>query len=69
MRRVPSPTDRRVSLIEARVGGARQKKIAAAVDSCEAACFAALSATERKDLVRLMNKCIAALDPEQPDRP
>ena len=65
VRRVPSPTDGRVSLIEARVAGARQKKIAAAVDANEAACFAALSAAERKEMVRLMNKCIAAIDPDQ----
>lgn len=65
VRRVPSPTDGRVSLIEARVVGARQKKIAAAVDANEAACFAALSVAERKEMVRLINKCIAAIDPDQ----
>jgi DNA-binding MarR family transcriptional regulator len=64
VRRVPSPTDGRVSLIEACVGKARQKKIAAAVDTNEVACFAALSAAERNELVRLMNKCITAIDPE-----
>jgi DNA-binding MarR family transcriptional regulator len=58
VRRVPSPTDGRMSLIEATVGGARRKKIATAVDASEAACFGALTAAERKELLALMNKCI-----------
>jgi DNA-binding MarR family transcriptional regulator len=62
VRRVPSPTDRRVSLIEATVNAARRKKITAAVDGSEAACFAGLTAGERKDLLALMSKAIAAID-------
>jgi len=58
VRRVPSATDGRVSLIEATVAGARRKKIAAAVDASEEMCFAALTAAERKELLALMNKCI-----------
>jgi DNA-binding MarR family transcriptional regulator len=65
VRRVPSPTDRRVSLIEARVGGARQKKIAAAVDASEVACFGALTATERKQMLGLIHKCITAIESGQ----
>lgn len=64
VRRIPASTDRRVSLIEARVAPRRRQKIAAAVDVSEAACFAALTAAERKELVRCMNKCVAALEQE-----
>jgi DNA-binding MarR family transcriptional regulator len=61
VRRVPSPTDRRVSLIEATVAGPRRKKIVAAVDASEAACFAGLTAAEHKQLLVLMNKCISQI--------
>ena len=62
VRRVASPTDRRVSLIEAMVTGARKKKIETAIDASEEHCFAALTPTERKELLRLIGKCIAGLD-------
>ena len=64
VRRVPSPADRRASLIEARVPARRREKIEASVERSEQRCFAALTAGERKELARLLDKCIADLEPD-----
>ncbi|MFN0246856.1 MAG: MarR family winged helix-turn-helix transcriptional regulator [Kofleriaceae bacterium] len=62
VRRVPSPEDRRVSLIEPRVPPKHRARIEATVDTSEAQLFSALTQAERKDLLRLLDKCIAKLD-------
>lgn len=64
VRRVPIPGDRRAWMIEARVAPRRRDKIQATVDRAEKRCFAALSAAERRELARLLDKCIADLEPE-----
>ena len=64
VRRVPAPDDRRAWLVEARVPARRREKIEATVDRAEKRCFAALTATERRELARLLDKCIAELEPE-----
>jgi DNA-binding MarR family transcriptional regulator len=62
VRRVPSPGDRRASLIEARVPPKRRDKVLEAVDRSDDACFAALTAAERKELLRLVGKCTSDLE-------
>lgn len=62
VRRVPSPDDRRVSLIEPRVAAKTRTKIEATLDDSEERLFSALNATERKELLRLLDKCITDLD-------
>lgn len=62
VRRVPSPDDRRVSLIEPRVGPKQRARIEATVDASEQRLFSALTTTERKELLRLLDKCISDVD-------
>ena len=62
VRRVPSPDDRRVSLIEPRVPAKQRAKIEATIDASEVQLFAALTQPERKELLRLLDKCITDLD-------
>jgi DNA-binding MarR family transcriptional regulator len=64
VRRVPSPDDRRAILLEPRVGGRKRAQIEAAIDEGERVCFGALTAKERKELLRLLEKCNAHLEPE-----
>jgi DNA-binding MarR family transcriptional regulator len=64
VRRVPVPGDGRAWVIEPRVPPRRRDKIQAAVERVEARCFATLSGPERRDLARLLDKCIADLEPE-----
>ena len=64
VRRVPSPDDRRATLIEARVPARRREKIEATVERAERRCFGALMAAERNELARLLDKCIADLEPD-----
>jgi DNA-binding MarR family transcriptional regulator len=62
VRRVPSPTDRRAVLIEPRIAPKRQAQINAVLDEGEHQCFGVLTAAERKELQRLLDKCITHLD-------
>jgi len=64
VRRVPSPDDRRASLIEPRVSARQRAKIEATLDASEDRLFGALSSAERKELLRLLDKCIVDLDAE-----
>jgi DNA-binding MarR family transcriptional regulator len=64
VRRVASPDDGRASLVEARVSGRRREKIEATVERAEKRCFAALTTTEQRELARLLDLCIADLEPE-----
>jgi DNA-binding MarR family transcriptional regulator len=63
VRRVASPDDRRAIVIEPRVPARRRAKIEATLDESEARCFAALTAVERKELLRLLDRCISDLEP------
>ena len=62
VRRVPSPEDRRAMLIEPRVPPKQRAKIEATVEASEDHLFSALSGPERRELLRLLDKCIADLD-------
>jgi DNA-binding MarR family transcriptional regulator len=62
VRRVPSPDDRRSSLIEPRVPAGTKAKILAAVDRSDADCFTAITAAERATLLRLLSACAADLE-------
>lgn len=62
VRRVAVPGDRRAFLIEARVPAKRKDKILATVDASDAASFAVLSPGEKKELLRLLDKCTAAFE-------
>jgi len=62
VRRVESPEDRRASVVEPRVPARRRAKIEATLDETEERCFSALTSNERKELLRLLDKCIARLD-------
>ena len=60
--RVPSPDDRRVFVVEPRVPARKQAQLDAVIEEGDRICFAPLSAAERKELLRLLEKCIAHLD-------
>jgi DNA-binding MarR family transcriptional regulator len=60
--RVPSPTDGRAFLIEPRVPPRKRAQIDAAIDDGERACFGVLTTSERKELLRLLGKCITHLE-------
>jgi DNA-binding MarR family transcriptional regulator len=62
VRRVPSPDDRRAFLVEPRLPARKRTQIEAAVDAGEKQCFGMLGATERRDLLKLLEKCIAGLE-------
>ena len=64
VRRVPSPDDRRAFLVEPRLAARKRAAIEAAVEAGEKLCFAALSATEKKELLRLLTKCSDDLESE-----
>lgn len=68
VRRVPSPTDRRAFVIEPRVAARRRERIEATVARAEQRCFAALTASERRELARLLAKCSSDLEREVPAR-
>ncbi len=64
VRRVPSPDDRRVSLLEPRMPARKRAEIEALLVEADRRSFAVLTAAERKELLRLLDKCIAGLDAE-----
>ena len=64
VRRVPSPDDRRVFLVEPKLPARKRAQIEAAVDAADKQCFATLTATERRELLRLLAKCIDHLEDE-----
>jgi DNA-binding MarR family transcriptional regulator len=64
VRRVPSPDDRRAFLLESRVPPKKLAQIEALADAGEKQAFAALTAAEKKELLRLLDKCIAHLEPD-----
>lgn len=63
VRRVQSDRDRRVSVLQPDARANRwRRKIETTVAATEQACFAALTAAERRELLRLLDKCTMALD-------
>jgi DNA-binding MarR family transcriptional regulator len=63
VRRAPSPDDHRAVVIEPRVPARKRAQIEATVDATEREVWGVLTAAERQELLRLMNKAIAALEP------
>ncbi|HKE13298.1 MAG TPA: MarR family transcriptional regulator [Kofleriaceae bacterium] len=64
VRRIPSPADRRAFLLEPRVPARSRARIETTLDATETRIWAGLSPTERRDLLRLLHKSIAHLDPD-----
>jgi DNA-binding MarR family transcriptional regulator len=62
VRRVPSPDDGRAFLIEPRLPARKRTQIDRAVEDAERQCFGALDARERKELLRLLDKCITHVE-------
>lgn len=62
VRRVPSPEDRRAFVIEPHVPARKRAQIDAVIEDGDVSCFAALTAGERKELLRLLDKCIVGLE-------
>jgi MarR family transcriptional regulator, organic hydroperoxide resistance regulator len=62
VRRVPSPDDRRAFLIESRLSAKKRAQLETIVDAGDARCFSVLTANERKELLRLLDKCAAHLE-------
>ena len=62
VRRVPSPHDGRAFVIESRLPERRRAQLETIVDAGDARCFSVLSASERKELLRLLDKCAAHLE-------
>ena len=61
--RVPNPDDGRAWLLEPEPAANRKRtKIEETLETTDDACFAMLSASERKELGRLLAKCIAGMD-------
>ena len=64
VKRVPSQTDGRAFVIESRLPAKKLAQLEAVVEAGEKRCFAALNASERKELLRLLDKCSAHLETE-----
>jgi len=63
VRRAPSPGDHRAIVIEPRVAAKKRAQIEATLDDTEQQLWSRLSAAERRELLRLMDKAITALEP------
>jgi DNA-binding MarR family transcriptional regulator len=64
VRRIASPDDKRAYLIEPRLADKRRRQIEDKIEATEAVCWGGLTAAERKELLRLLDKAIAHLEPE-----
>ena len=62
VRRTPAPDDGRAYVIEPRMTARRRAQFDAAIAEGDELCFGSLDARERKELLRLLDKCIARLD-------
>jgi MarR family 2-MHQ and catechol resistance regulon transcriptional repressor len=62
VRRVPSPDDRRAYVLEPLVPPKKRTQIEGVLDDGEHRCFDVLTAAERKELLRLLDKCAAHLE-------
>lgn len=63
VRRAPSADDRRAFVIEPLVPAKKRAQIEAVLDETERRVWGGLTAAERKELLRLMDKAIAAIEP------
>jgi len=63
VRRVPSPGDKRAFVLEPKTTAKKRAHIEAILDDGEATCFGMLAASERKQLLTLIDKCATALEP------
>jgi len=61
VRRAPSPDDGRAFVLESRLPARRRAQIERLVDDGEQECFATLTAAEKRELMRLLDKSIAEL--------
>jgi DNA-binding MarR family transcriptional regulator len=64
VRRVASPDDGRAWLIEPALGARERRRIEETIEAEERRCFAALTAAERRDLLRLLARSTEALEAE-----
>ena len=64
VRRSPDPADKRAYRIEPRVPDKRKKQIEDTIEETEQRCWGGLTASERKELLRLLDKSIAHIEPE-----
>lgn len=62
VRRVRSPEDRRATYVEPIENPALRRNITKIIDDTERRCFGALSAAERRDLLRLLTKAAGSLE-------
>lgn len=64
VRRVPSPDDRRAFVLEPTMTARARAKIEDDLDATEARVWGGLTAAERRELLRLMDKAITHLEPD-----
>jgi DNA-binding MarR family transcriptional regulator len=64
VRRVPSPEDRRAFVLEPKLAARVRQRITDALDTTEERIWGGLTAAERKELLRMMEKAIAFLEPD-----
>lgn len=64
VRRVDSERDRRAYVLEHRLTSRQRERMERVINEGEAACFGALTAAERKELLRLLEKCSVHLEAE-----
>ena len=62
VKRVPSPLDARSFVIESRLPERKRAQLEATVEKGDQRCFSALTASERKELFRLLEKCATHLE-------
>jgi DNA-binding MarR family transcriptional regulator len=62
VRRVPSPDDGRAFVIESLLPGRKRSQLESLVEQGDERCFSVLTAGERKELLRLLEKCATHLD-------
>lgn len=62
VRRVRSPRDKRATIIEPAENSALRRNIERVIEETDRRCFAALSAPERRDLLRLLDKAASTFE-------
>jgi DNA-binding MarR family transcriptional regulator len=62
VRRTPSPEDKRAFVVEQLLPARKLAALDAVIDDGERVCFGALTAAERRELLRLIDKCITHLE-------
>jgi DNA-binding MarR family transcriptional regulator len=69
IRRTPSPTDARATIVHATTRRRLRARALASIARTSAACFGGLSQAERAHLLRLMTKVTDALEAREYDAP